>query len=166
MPDVVPYGCGQLYLPPMTIIGGSEILSESFKNFANDQRALTLFAQRNSEAWAEVSINSARRSNDLYAVLTTGAVLAGQTGVTSNQQTTSPRRTGAADTDSAGSATAARSVDNATAGTAQGASVAQTAAYQQILQALSDNNALIAKFLAQSAPSASTTGATANQTSA
>lgn len=175
MPDSIGGQC-QVFTPPHTVIGGSDIAAESFKNFVADMRTQTQFAQRNAEAWeaisrasaqrsAEITALQAQRSLDFYTLVAFGTQTADQTGQTSNQQTTAPRRTGAADTDSAGSATANRSVDNATAGTSQAAQVGLAGSFQQVLQAISDNNALITKFMAQFSPGATTTGANATQAS-
>lgn len=142
-----PVATCSVFVPPHTVIGGSDVAGEAFKNFVGDMRAMTQAAEERSREWHDVAITNARRSGDFYSLVAFNAAVAGQTGDTSNQQTTSPRRTGAADTDSAGSSTANRSVDNATANGAQGGSAAIVGIMQQMVQALADNQSFIAQAM-------------------
>jgi hypothetical protein len=138
---------GPHLIPPYTLLGGPENMKVIFDRFAALMGQGVEDNQNNARAWANLSLRQATNAATIDNLAAMGTIISGQTGDTSNQQTTSPRRTGAGDTDAAGSATANRSVDNATAGTAQAASVGLAATFQQVLQAISDNNAVIAQAM-------------------
>lgn len=153
--DSTPVATCPVFVPPHMIIGGSDIAKTAFEGFSADMREVTARSLSNARAWDQIAQDSARRSLDFYSLVSFNAAVAGQTGDTSNQQTTSPVRTGAADNVAAGATPANRITDEtgAVAGGAVESATAQatlanvTAQVGELAAQVSSLTALVAQLV-------------------
>jgi hypothetical protein len=157
---------GPHLVPPYTLLGGPENLKLLFDNAMALMQQSVADNQRNARAYAAIDLRRAENAATIDHLSNVNAVISAQTGQTSDQQTTSPIRTGTGDNLAAGAAPTNRVTD--TAGNAVAAGIAESvqtnvttqisALTEQVLalggtittglQAISDTNASIAASLA------------------
>jgi hypothetical protein len=175
---------GPHLVPPYTLLGGPENLKLLFDNAMALLQQSVADNQANSRAYAAINLRRAENAATIDHLSNVNAVISAQTGQTSDQQTTSPIRTGAGDNLAAGAVPSNRVTDTAAAGiaaavtesvqtnvTAQVAEiVTQVGALTTMvnnlagnvttaLQALADSNAAIASALTALQPKNPTSAA-------
>ena len=158
--------------PHISLLGGHE----NMKLLYDTTMALLMQSvadnQANARSYAALNLRRAENAATIDHLGSLNAVISAQAGDTSDQQTTDPIRTGAADALAAAAYTPNRTVDTASAGiSAADLESVQTNVTTQIsalteqitalaggvttaLQALADSNALIASALSALAPAA------------
>jgi hypothetical protein len=153
-------------VPPYTLLGGPENIKYLFDRMMMLDNQAALDNQANARAYAALNLRRAENAATIDHLGSLNAVISAQTGDTSDQQTTSPIRTGLGDTMAGAVYPANRATDQASAGIAAAiAESVQTNVTTQVaalteqvlalggtittgLQALSDSNASIAASLA------------------
>jgi hypothetical protein len=105
-------------VPPYTLLGGPENIKLLFDNAMALMQQSVADNQSNSRAYAAINLRRAENAATIDHLANVNAVISAQTGDTSNQQTTSPIRTGSGDNLAAGSVPANRVTDTAAAGIA------------------------------------------------
>lgn len=161
-----------------SLLGGAENMKLLFDDTMSDISFARKAAARHADAWESLRLLQAQNAAVASHFTNMGTILAGQVGVTEGQQSVSPIRTGAADSQNQQPAGAVyppiRNVDQASAVAASGVGVAAEAVaaaiakqvdatitpvlavLQQIAESLATTNASIANVLAQAQPKSPT----------
>lgn len=86
------------HLPPLSLPGGAENLKMLYDTVMSHLSRIAADAEVDARAWRDLAQRRAHNAAAYDHAVSMGSVLAAQAGVTSQQQTVSPIRTGAADT--------------------------------------------------------------------
>ena len=101
-----------------TLLGGAENMKLLFDSVMQNMQLGARASQSHSDAWETFRLTMAHNREAYYHAINMGSVLAGQAGVTEQQQTVSPIRTASGDNLAAGAVPSNRATDVAAAAVA------------------------------------------------